>query len=183
VTAACHAEALIDAARRAESAARKVDPRSRFRDVCVGELRARRLREQCGLRGRVRGGVHALFAEPIARANGGMQRDYWMTPRAASPRSARPKAAPVGAPPGAAPARRAACDTAVPVIFDPLTAASLWGVRGWSAAIRYTAARPICGQARRKRRERRVTLVDDAVAAPARHKPVDGQGLPSRRTR
>ncbi len=75
------AEDRIADARRAEAAARRVDPRiinsegsqasSAFSRVVYGNSR--------GFLGAYESASHSLFSEPLARDNGSMQRDYWLT--------------------------------------------------------------------------------------------------------
>ena len=98
---------------RAEAAARAVDPRIENSEGSQRrlELRADRLRATArGFAGRATSRrSHALFSEPIARENGRMQRDYWLSARAPS-RATRGSPAAVGrraARARAAPARRA----------------------------------------------------------------------------
>ena len=183
------AEALIDAARRAESAARAVDPRiensegssaaSTFAQIAYAS--------SAGFAGGYRAASHSIFAEPIARANGHMQRDYWMS--AARSLSALESPEAVGRRAAERALRRlggrsvATCE--VPVIFDPLTAASLWGqvaalVSGYAV---YRGTSFLAGKLGEIIASDRVTLTDDACRpAGLGSRPFDGEGLPSRRT-
>src|SRR5262249_33189783 len=124
-------EARIDDARRAEAAARSVDPRivnsegsqadSDFRTVSYGNTR--------GFLGRYESAAHTLFSEPLARQNGAMQRDYWLTMARRLDRLE--DAAAVGRRAAERALRRldakrvATCE--VPVVFEPLVARSLLG--------------------------------------------------------
>ena len=73
----------------------------------------------------------------------------------------------------------------VPVIFDPLTAASLWGqlaalVSGYAV---YRGTSYLAGKLGETVASDRVTLIDDACRpAGLGSRPFDGEGLPSRRT-
>jgi PmbA protein len=91
-------ERIADA-RRAEAAARELDPRivnsegsqvgSSFSRVVYGDSRGF-LAEYAAAR-------HSLFSEPVARANGSMQRDYWMTSRIRARWAGARRTAPCGA--------------------------------------------------------------------------------------
>ena len=71
----------IQDARAAEAAARDADPRidnsegsqigSSFSHVAYGN--------SAGFFGEYDTAVHSLFSEPVAKSNGGLQRDYWYT--------------------------------------------------------------------------------------------------------
>jgi PmbA protein len=127
------------------------------------------------------------LSEPIARANGSMQRDYWLSaarslaalesPEAIGRRAAERALRRLGA------RKVATCE--VPVIFDPLTAASLWGqvaglVSGYSV---YRGTTYLAGRLGEVVASDSVTLVDDACRrAGLGSRPFDGEGLPSRRT-
>jgi PmbA protein len=182
------AEARIDDARRAEAAARSVDPRivnsegsqadSDFRTVSYGNTR--------GFLGRYESAAHTLFSEPLARQNGSMQRDYWLT---TARRLARLEDA-------AAVGRRAAeralrrldakrvptCE--VPVVFEPLVARSLLGhlVGCLSGGAIYREASFLAGKIGERIASELVTVVDDGrVPGGLASRPFDGEGLPTRR--
>jgi len=183
------AEALIQAARRAERAARAVDPRiensegssaaSSFAQVAYAS--------SAGFAASYRAASHSLFSEPIARANGHMQRDYWMSaarsltalesPESVGRRAAERALRRLGA--------RSVPTCEVPVIFDPLTAASLWGqlaalVSGYAV---YRGTTFLAGKLGQTIASDGVTLTDDACRpAGLGSRPFDGEGLPSRRT-
>jgi PmbA protein len=183
------AEALIDAARRAESAARKVDPRIENSEGSSASASFARIAyaSSAGFAGEYAAASHALFAEPIARANGSMQRDYWMTaarslaaldsPESVGRRAAERALRRLGA--------RGVATCEVPVIFDPLSAASLWGqvaglVSGYAV---YRGTSYLAGKLGEAIASERVTLTDDACRiAGLGSRPFDGEGLPSRRT-
>ena len=183
------AETLIDAARRAERAARAVDPRIENSEGCSASASFARVAyaNSAGFAGDYASASHALFAEPIARANGHMQRDYWMTvarrlsalesPESVGQRAAERALRRLGA--------RSVPTCEVPVIFDPLTAASLWGqlaglVSGYAV---YRGTSFLAGRLGEAIASDRVTLIDDACRpAGLGSRPFDGEGLPSRRT-
>lgn len=182
-------EARIEDARGAESAARALDPRivnsegsqvgSVFSRVSYGNSE--------GFQGGFESASHSLFSEPVARANGTMQRDYWLTvgrslasledPASVGRRAAERALARLGA------RRVPTCD--VPVIFDPLTARSLLGhlvscVSGYAV---YRKASYLAGRLGEEVAARALTVVDDGrlPGALGSH-PFDGEGLPTRRT-
>jgi PmbA protein len=183
------AEALIDAARRAEAAARAVDPRIENSEGSSASASFARIAyaNSAGFTGDYAAASHALFSEPIARANGGMQRDYWMSaarslaalesPEAVGRRAAERALRRLGA--------RSVATCEVPVIFDPLTAASLWGqvaglVSGYAV---YRGTSYLAGKLGDAIASDAVTLVDDGCRRSALgSRPFDGEGLPSRRT-
>jgi PmbA protein len=87
-------EARIDDAKRAEAAARALDPRivnsegsqvsTEFRHVTYGN--------SAGFVGAYESASHSLFSEPLAGENGAMQRDYWLTAApACDPRDRDPR--------------------------------------------------------------------------------------------
>jgi PmbA protein len=116
-----------------------------------------------------------------------MQRDYWMTsarrlgdlesPEAVGRHAAERAVRRLGA------RRVATCE--VPVIFDPLTAASLWrqvaGLVSGYAVYRGTSF--LAEKLGERVASERVTLVDDALRPGGLgSRPFDGEGLASRRT-
>jgi PmbA protein len=74
-------EARIEDARRAEAAARGVDPRiANSEGSAVGsEFYRVALGNTAGFLGAYRAASHSLYSEPIARKNDSMWRDYWIT--------------------------------------------------------------------------------------------------------
>ncbi len=181
-------ESRIDAARRAERAARTSDPRitnsegseasSGFKRVAYGST--------AGFMGEYESASHQLTAMPIASENGAMQVDYWWTvgrtlAALASPEEVGRKAA------ARALARLGArrvptCE--VPVIFDPLTAASLLRhvvacVSGYAVYRETSFLGDRLGQ---RVASELVTLIDDGrVRGGLGSRPFDGEGLPTRR--
>jgi len=182
-------EAHIDAARRAERAARAVDPRITNSEGSEASSSFSRIvyANSAGFLGEYDAASHALSASPIARANGSMQRDYWITaarslaglesPEAVGRRAAERALRRLGA------RKVATCD--VPVIFDPLTAASLWrqvaGLVSGYAVYRGTSF--LAGKLGLRIASDAVQLVDDACRPGGLgSRPFDGEGLPSRQT-
>ncbi len=181
-------EARIEDARRAEAAARATDPRiantegsqveSSFSRVVYGN--------SAGFLGAYESGWHSLFSEPIACADGRMQRDYWMTvgrnlarlesPEAVGRRAAERALRRLGA------RRVPTCE--VPVIFDATTAPSL--LRHIAAAVSgyavYRETSFLAGRLGERIASDRVTVVDDGrLPGGLGSKPFDGEGLPTRR--
>jgi PmbA protein len=182
-------EARIDAARRAETAARAADARiensegsqvdSSFAQVHYGDTR--------GFRGRYAAASHGLSSEPVARANGSMQRDHWQT-RARRLRDLESAEA-VGRRAALRAVRRlggrrvATCQ--VPVLFDPVTAPSLLGhlvacVSGQSV---YRGTSFLASRMGDTIASERVTVIDDGRRPGGLgSRPFDGEGQPTRRT-
>jgi PmbA protein len=183
------AESLIDVARRAERAARGVDPRITNSEGSSASSSFARVAyaNSAGFASGYESASHSLFSEPIARANGSMQRDYWVSaarslaalesPEAIGRRAAERALRRLGS--------RSIATCEVPVIFDPLTAASLWGqvaglVSGYSI---YRGTSYLAGKLGELVASDRVTLTDDACRRSGLgSRPFDGEGLPSRRT-
>jgi PmbA protein len=182
-------EARIEDARGAESAARALDPRivnsegsqveSVFSRVSYGNSE--------GFLDEFESASHSLFSEPVARANGAMQRDYWLTvgrslasleaPESVGRRAAERAVARLGA------RRVPTCE--VPVIFDPLTARSLLGhlvscVSGYAV---YRKATYLAGRLGEEVAAPAITVIDDGrLPSALGSRPFDGEGLPTRRT-
>jgi len=179
----------IEDARAAEAAARSADPRiensegsqigSRFSHVAYGN--------SAGFFGEYDSASHSLFSEPVARSNGGLQRDYWYTvarrlsdlepPDSVGRRAAERVLRRLGA------KRVATCE--VPVIFDPITAPSLLGhliscVNGYAV---YRQTSYLAGKLGEAIAATSMTVIDDGTRpAGLGSKPFDGEGLPTRRT-
>ncbi len=181
-------EERIAAARAAEDAARALDGRivnsegsqvgSSFARIAYGN--------SAGFLGEYESARHSLFCEPIARENGSMQRDYWMTagrklavleaPAAVGRRAAERALRRLGAKPAAT------CEAAV--IFDPMTAPSLLRqlaqcVNGYSI---YRGTSFLAGKLGESIASADVTIVDDGrLPGGLGSKPFDAEGLPTRR--
>ncbi len=182
-------ETRIADARAAEMAARATDPRidnsegsqvgSGFSQVWLGDSR--------GFRGSYGSASHSLFSEPIARENGGMQRDYWMT--TARSLAATDAPADVGRKAAERALRRlggrriATCK--VPVIFDPVTAPSLLGhlaacANGYAV---YRQTSFLADHMGERIASEALTIVDDGrKPGGLGSRPFDGEGQPTRRT-
>ncbi len=179
----------IQDARAAEAAARGTDPRidnsegsqvgSSFAHVAYGN--------SAGFFGEYDTAVHSLFSEPVAKGNGGLQRDYWYTiarrlsdleqPDAVGRRAAERALRKLGA------KRLPTCEAAV--IFDPVTAPSLLGhliscVNGYSV---YRQTSYLAGKLGEAIAATSMTVIDDGTRPGGLgSKPFDGEGLPTRRT-
>jgi PmbA protein len=182
-------ETRIQDARAAEAAARDVDPRiensegsqigSSFSHVAYGN--------SAGFFGEYDTAVHSLFSEPVAKSNGGLQRDYWYTiarrlsdleaPDSVGLRAAERALRRLGA------KRIATCEAAV--IFDPVTASSLLGhliscVNGYSV---YRETSYMAGKLGEAVATASMTVIDDGMRPGGLgSKPFDAEGLPTRRT-
>jgi PmbA protein len=182
-------EARIEDAQRAETAARDSDARvvnsegsavgSDFSSVAYGNT--------AGFFGSYDTATHSLYSEPVARENGSMQRDYWMTvarrladlddPAAVGRCAAERATRRLGA------RRVATCE--VPVIFDPVTAPSLLAhlaacINGYAI---YREASFLAGRLGETVASERMTVIDDGRRPGGLgSKPFDGEGLPTRRT-
>ena len=181
-------DARIDDARSAEAAARSLDPRidnsegsqasSDFSRIAYGS--------SAGFLGEYESDAHSLFCEPLARSNGAMQRDYWMT--LARRRADLEAPADVGRHAAERALRRldarrvATCE--VPVIFDAVTAPSLlrqlagcvsgYAVYRQSSFLAEKLGLPVASDL--------VTAIDDGRRAGGLgSKPFDGEGQPTRR--
>jgi len=181
-------EDRIEHARRAEAAAREVDPRitnsegsqagSDFATIAYGNT--------AGFFGEYRSASHSLFSEPIAGQGDSMQRDYWMTVSRRlsgldSPESVGREAATralrrLGA-------RRApTCE--VPVIFEPRLAAGLVRqvaglVSGYAV---YRESSFLCEKLGEEIAAQTITIVDDGRRPGGLgSRPFDGEGLATRR--
>jgi PmbA protein len=181
-------EARIEDARRAEAAARGVDPRiANSEGSQVGSDFARvGYANSAGFRGSYESASHVLFAEPVARQNGSMQRDYWLTtarrladledPAAVGRRAAERALRRLGA--------RQVSTCEVPVIFDPVTAPSLLGhlagcVNGYAV---YREASYLAGREGEQVASDCVNVIDDGrLPGGLGSRPFDAEGLPTRR--
>ncbi len=181
-------ETRIEEARRAEAAARGLDPRidnsegsqagSGFSQIAYGNSR--------GFMGAYASASHSLFCEPLAREGEVMQRDYWIT--VGHRLADLEDGASVGRKAGERALRRlgakrvATCE--VPVIFDPFTAPSLLGqlvgcLSGYSI---YRESSFLAGRLGDTIASPELTVIDDGrMPGGLGSKPFDGEGLPTRR--
>ena len=181
-------EARIEDARRAEQAARQADPRidnSEGSQVSSQFSRIQYANTQ-GFSGAYDSASHSLFSEPVARENGNMQRDYWLT--VGRHLEDLEDAAEVGRRAAARAVRRLGarpvptCE--VPVIFDAFTAASLLGqlagcVSGYAI---YRDASFLANKMGDRIAPENIQIIDDGRRPRGLgSKPFDGEGLPTRR--
>jgi PmbA protein len=181
-------EARIEDARRAEDAARSLDPRivnSEGSQASSGSAQVV-YANSLGFVGAYTSASHGLFSEPIARDGDSMQRDYWMT--AARRLADLEDAAVVGRKAAERAIRRLGarrvrtCE--VPVIFDGITAPSLIGQVA-SCASGYSIYREssfLADQLGESIAASEVTIIDDGrLPGGLGSKPFDGEGQPTRR--
>jgi PmbA protein len=181
-------EVRIEEARRAEQAARAADARivnsegsqvsSEFGRVAYGN--------SVGFYGAYEWALHALYSEPVARTDGSMQRDSWLTVarrladledaervgRHAAERALRRLGA----------RRVRTCE--VPVIFEPVTARSLLGhLAGClSGNAIYRDASYLAGQLGERIANECVTVIDDGRRVGGLgSRPFDAEGQATRR--
>jgi PmbA protein len=180
--------ARIGQARSAEAAARACDPRivnsegtqvaSDFAQVVYGNTR--------GFLGGYASALHSLSSEPIARENGSLQRDHWLSvgrrlrdledPAALGRRAAQRALRRLGA------RQVATCE--VPVIFDPLTAPSLLQqlaacVNGYAV---YRETSFLAGRLGETIASELLTAIDDGRRPGGLgSRPFDAEGQPTRR--
>jgi PmbA protein len=181
-------EARIEDARRAESSARALDPRIENSEGSSVASSFHRVvyAQSSGFERAYEDAHHSLFCEPVARANGSMQRDWWMTaarrldgledPAAVGRRAAERALRRLGA------RQVATCE--VPVIFEPLVARSLLGhLAGCvSGAAIYRDASFLRDRLGERIASELVTIVDDGrLPGGLGSRPFDGEGLPTRR--
>ena len=179
----------IDLAREAEGAALSFDPRitnsdgSEYGHRDAGIVFA----NSHGFVGEYRASSASLSVTPIAKDNGGMQRDGWYSvarrlSRLESPHAVGRKAAErtlrrLGA--------RKVSTQEVPVVFDPDTAASLLGslCSAVSGSTIYRGTSFLVGKLGERVAASRLSVVDDGrMADGLGSRPFDGEGLPTRRT-
>lgn len=182
-------EDKLELARRCERAALDADPRitnSEGGDFSDGQARYAYATSH-GFAGEYRTSSFSLSVSPVASENGQMQRDGWYhvarqrgrldTPEDIGRIAAQRAVRRLGA--------RRVSTTEVPVIFDPMTAATL--VRHIAAAASgpslYRGASFLLNQLGKPIAAPGVTIVDDGTMPGALgSRPFDGEGLPIRRT-
>ena len=182
-------ETRIQDARAAEAAARGADPQiensegsqvgSSFSHVAYGN--------SAGFFGEYDTAVHSLFSEPVAKSNGGLQRDYWYTvarrlsdleqPTSVGRRAAERALRRLGA--------KRVKTAEASVIFDAVTAPSLLGhligcINGYSV---YRQTSYLADKIGEMIATASMTVIDDGIRPGGLgSKPFDGEGLPTRRT-
>jgi len=182
-------EERIESARRAEAAARALDPRivnsegsqaaSEYKSVVYGNTQ--------GFLGSYDSASHALSCEPLARQNGSLQRDSWWTVARRLADLEDPER--VGRRAGERALRRLGSRRVrtqeVPVLFDPVTAPSLLShlvgcVNGYSVYRETSFLASLMGE---RIASELVTVIDDGrLPGGLGSRPFDGEGLPTRRT-
>jgi len=181
-------EARIEDAKRAEAAAREVDPRidnsegsqasSGFARIVYGNSR--------GFIGNYESASHGLFCEPLARDGDSMQRDYWMT--AGRRLSDLEDPASVGRTAAGRVLRRLGAKRVptceVPILFDGITAPSLIGqlascLSGYSI---YRESSFLAERLGESIASDQITIIDDGrLPGGLGSKPFDGEGQATRR--
>jgi PmbA protein len=182
-------EARIDSARRAERAARSLDPRitnsegsesgSSFRRVAYGS--------SAGFRGEYESAMHQLVCQPIASDGHSMQVESWWTiarrlaalesPEAVGREAARRALRKLGA------RRIPTCE--VPVVFDPVTAASLVMqiASSVNGGVVYREASFLASKLGERIASPLVAVIDDGrLPGGLASRPFDGEGIATRRT-
>ena len=180
----------IDYARRAEKAALEFDPRIKNSEGGSFDAATGRkvLANSHGFVGEYQRSYCSVAAIPIAQdEKGGMQRDYWYS--VARSMGRLESAEHVGKVAAQRTIRRLNARKAktaqVPVIFDPMVAASILehiyeGVNGDSV---YRGASFLAGKLGEKIASDSVTVIDDGtVVGGFGTSPFDGEGVPTRRT-
>ncbi len=181
-------EARIEQARAAEAAARAVDPRIvNSEGTQVGSEFARiTYANSAGFLGSYESALHSLVSEPVARENGSLQRDHWLAlgrrlcdledPASVGRHAAQRALRRLGG------RRVATCE--VPVVFEPLMAASLLHqlascVNGYAI---YRQTSFLAGRVGETIASELLTVIDDGRRAGGLgSRPFDGEGQASRR--
>lgn len=183
-------EERINYARRAEKAALDYDPRIKNSEGGSFEAATghKVLANSHGFVGEYRRSYCSVAAIPIAQTeSGAMQRDYWFSVARSLGRLESPEQ--VGKIAAQRTLRRLGAKKAktahVPVVFDPLVAASILehifeGVNGDSV---YRGASFLAGKLGEKIASENVTVIDDGTMIGGfGTAPFDGEGIPTRRT-
>ncbi len=187
--AALPTAARIEMARRAERAALDADPRIVNSEGAAFDSSSgrRALANSRGFSGEYRRSTCSLYAVPVARDDGGMQRDYWYTIARSLALLDAPES--VGRTAAERVLRRLGAvkvETArVPVVFEPRTAKTLLenlfeAVNGDAI---YRQASFLAGRLGETVAAPAVTVVDDGLLPGGfGTSPFDDEGVPSRRT-
>jgi PmbA protein len=182
-------EEKIELARRCEAAALEADPR--ITNSEGGDFADRRARyayaTSHGFAGAYQTSSFSLSVAPVASRNGEMQRDSWYHVTRRRARLEAPEE--IGRIAAGRALRRLGArrvkTVEAPVIFDPVTAASLVGHVAGAASgpALYRSASFLLGKLGERIAAPSVTIVDDGTIAGALgSRPFDGEGLPVRRT-
>jgi PmbA protein len=181
-------EARIDAARRAESAARATDARiTNSEGSEAGSDAARRVYgNSVGFLAEYETGSHGVSCAPLATQNGSMQVDHWSS--VARRWADLDDPAEVGRTAAQRALRRLGgrrmATTEAPVVFEPCVARSLLGhlaacVSGGSV---YRGASFLSESMGEQIADAKITVIDDGrLPGGLGSKPFDGEGLPTRR--
>ncbi|MFQ5457227.1 MAG: TldD/PmbA family protein [Myxococcota bacterium] len=187
--AALSVEEQIDRGRRAEAAARAVDPRVKNMDAGDWEGSEGRMviANTHGFVGEVSGTEFFLYVSPIAEENGAMQRaDHYTAGRKLSGLAAPEEIGRIAGERAVSRLGARKIPTArVPVIFERDSASSLIGHLGEAVAGSsvYKGTSFLIGKMGDKIGPDRMTVVDDGtIPAALGSGPFDGEGLPVRRT-
>ena len=176
----------IDMAVKAEGAALKTDKRITNSEGGVFDYSRSRtvVANTAGFADEYEGTGAALSVAPIAQSSEGMQRDYWVTASRHTAKLETPEA--VGRKAAERALRRldarkiSTCD--VPVIFDPLTAASLLGhvFQAVSGDSIYRRSSFLVGELGQKVAAANVTILDDGrMQGGLGSAPFDDEGVPT----
>ena len=180
----------IEHARRAEAAAMNVDARINNSDGGSFDAATGRkvLANSLGFVGEYRRSYCSVSAIPIAQSDGGdMQRDYWYSAARAMKKLESPES--VGAEAARRTLRRLGAKKVptmqVPVVLDPLTAASIVGnvFDAASGDAIYRGASFFAGKLGEQVAGENITVIDDAtIPGGFGSSPFDDEGVPSQRT-
>ncbi len=178
----------IEGARAAEQAARALDDRIANSEgsEASSSFSTVHFANSAGVLAGYESANHGLSCMPVAKDEGGMQTDYWMSvarrladleaPDAVGRRAAERALGRLGA------RRVPTCE--VPVVFDPMTARGLVGnlvgcLSGYSV---YRQSSFLAGRVGEGIASPKVTVIDDGrLPGGLGSKPFDGEGLPTRR--
>ena len=180
----------IEYARRAEAAAMNADARINNSDGGSFDAATGRkvLANSHGFVGEYQRSYCSVSAMPIAQSNGGaMQRDYWYSAARAMQKLETPES--VGMEAARRTLRRLGArkipTMQVPVVFDPLTAASVIGniFDAASGDAIYRGASYLQGKLGERVAGENVTIIDDGtIPGGFGSSPFDDEGVPSQRT-
>jgi PmbA protein len=182
-------EERLERARRCEAVALAVDPRLTNSEGADFTLSAGRVAyaSSAGFAGAYDSTSYGLSVSPVARDGGAMQRDGWWDASRILADLASPEE--IGRIAAARTLRRLGARPVstqrVPVVFDPITAASLLGhlAGAVSGTALYRRASFLLGRMGEAIASPAITVIDDArLARGPGSRPFDGEGLPTRRS-